>query len=256
MSNLAASLYCPCRHPVLCDKCGKPQTSRDDTKSVLRSLLSDGRPPLYNVYGNGPILLSDIPRSCVNQETKERNETMTTIDIVLGIDEAGRGSVLGPMTYGMAFWCADKESKIPKDFNDSKQLNEEKRDKLFETILNHEDIGFAIRTLLPSEISRNMLRKSTDVYNLNEMSHDTAICMIKKLDDALKRHNADHNNGVDQKGCLARISTAYIDTVGNPAYYKRKLEREFPDIQFVVESKADANYPPCSAASVVAKVSR
>jgi len=78
-----------------------------------------------------------------------------------------------------------------------------------------------------------MLRKSSDIYNLNEMSHDAAILMIRKIVDS----------GVE-------VKKAFIDTVGSPQYYQRKLEREFPSIQFVVESKADANYPPCSAASV------
>lgn len=91
-----------------------------------------------------------------------------------------------------------------------------------------------MRSILASEISRNMLRSPTDVYNLNEMSHDAAITLIHKI---------------VKEGKVA-VKKAFIDTVGNPNSYKRKLEREFPDIEFVVESKADANYPPCSAASV------
>ncbi|MGK3739819.1 MAG: ribonuclease H2 subunit A [Bacillariaceae sp.] len=87
---------------------------------------------------------------------------------------------------------------------------------------------------MPSEISRHMLRKSCDVYNLNEMSHDATITLIRKIIE----------NG------KVKVKTAFIDTVGNPNSYKRKLEREFPGVQFVVESKADANYAPCSAASV------
>ena len=78
-------------------------------------------------------------------------------------------------------------------------------------------------------------------YNLNAMSHDSAMEMIQAVLDA----------GV-------KIDTAYIDTVGIPESYQRKLEREFRghEITFVVEKKADANYAPCSAASVVAKVAR
>ena len=79
-----------------------------------------------------------------------------------------------------------------------------------------------------------MLRKPTEIYNLNEMSHDAAIALIRNIVD---------------KGNV-KVRKAYIDTVGNPQSYRRKLEREFPNIEFVVESKADANYAPCSAASV------
>jgi ribonuclease H2 subunit A len=135
------------------------------------------------------------------------------------------------MVYGAAYWSSNVEGNIPKDFNDSKQLKEEDRERLFGAILKNPDIGFVMRSLLPSEISRNMLRECP--YNLNEMSHDAAITIIRKL--------------LDQDVAIKR---AYIDTVGHPQAYRRKLEREFPGIDFVVESKADANYAPCSAASV------
>lgn len=72
--------------------------------------------------------------------------------------------------------------------------------------------------------------------NLNQMSHDSAMSMIRAILKA----------GVP-------IQTCYIDTVGNADSYRRKLEHEFPSLEFVVESKADAKYATCSAASVVAK---
>ena len=168
--------------------------------------------------------MSDIPQSARSQNSKG--------GVILGIDEAGRGSVLGPMVYGMAYWSVDCIDQIPKGFHDSKQLTDDTRTKLLDQMLHHPDIGFGMRSILPSEISRHMLRPKP--YNLNEMSHDAAMVLIRKL--------------VDSKSVT--IQTCYIDTVGNPAYYKRKLEREFPGIEFVVESKADANYAPCSAASV------
>ncbi|KAL3916180.1 MAG: hypothetical protein SGILL_005296 [Bacillariaceae sp.] len=232
------SIYCTCRIALSCNKCGKAMKNRDATKRVINALSKDKRPDLANVFGNGPLLLSDIPASA-KENNADGPSSSSPPEVAIGIDEAGRGSVLGPMVYGMAYWnvAVEAENKIPKDFNDSKQLKEEDRDRLFDAILQNEDIGFAMRSLLPSEISRNMLR--TYPYNLNEMSHDSAMVMIRKLLD----------EGVP-------VRQAFIDTVGNPSSYKRKLEREFPGIDFTVESKADAKYAPCSAASVVAKVMR
>jgi ribonuclease HII len=65
---------------------------------------------------------------------------------------------------------------VPKDFNDSKQLTPEKRAALFKQIRNSDSIGFVLRVLHASEISRNMLRRVP--YNLNAMSHDAAMEMI------------------------------------------------------------------------------
>lgn len=175
------------------------------------------------------MLVSDIPAD-VRKNDK---------GVVMGVDEAGRGPTLGPMVYAAAFWHPASASRIPADFNDSKQLSNEKRAALFEEIRTSREIGFVLRVLHASEISRNMLRRLP--YNLNNMSHDAVIEMIQAVLDA----------GVN-------IDTCYVDTVGSPDVYRKKLEGAFEgnEITFIVEKKADANYAPCSAASVVAKESR
>ena len=223
-NSLVQSMYCSCKNQQSCQQCGIPFDSRETTKLALTKLQE--RPPLSNVYGNGTLLVSDVPKSSSN--------TSSDRGIVLGIDEAGRGCVLGPMVYGLAYWSADESTltkPIPKGFNDSKQLSDEARRSLFQQLVDHPDIGFIMRSLLPSEISRNMLR--AEPYNLNQMSHDTAFCMIRKLLNA-----------------NVKIEKCFIDTVGNAYSYQRRLEQLFPGIEFVVESKADAKYAPCSAASV------
>lgn len=204
-----------------------PCKDREEAVNLLESICSSAR--VSNVQGSGPMLLSDIPESCRACET----------GVVLGIDEAGRGPVLGPMTYACAFWNPNDEDLIPKGFTDSKQLDKNTRSSLFSSIQACPSMGFVLRVLPASEISRNMLR--AEPYNLNAMSHDSAMDMIQAVLDA---------------GVV--IDTAYIDTVGIADSYKMKVEREFKkyNIKFVVEKKADANYSPCSAASVVAKVAR
>ena len=133
----------------------QPLASRSDTIHAMRALMGTAseesnvlsRPSLTNVYGNGPLLLSDL------------HESHREDGVIVGIDEAGRGSVCGPMIYGAAFWNPSlQHDKIPVDFNDSKQLTEEKRSTLLEKILETPEIGFGVRVLHASEISRNMLR--------------------------------------------------------------------------------------------------
>lgn len=55
--------------------------------------------------------------------------------VILGIDEAGRGPVLGPMTYGAAYWsCADDKAVSAMGFDDSKALTPAQRNGLFDRI--------------------------------------------------------------------------------------------------------------------------
>jgi len=150
-----------------------PQPSRTATQEGLHAILQNSvRPRPCDVYGPGPLLLSDIPAD-VRKNDK---------GVVMGVDEAGRGPTLGPMVYAAAFWHPASASRIPADFNDSKQLSNEKRAALFEEIRTSREIGFVLRVLHASEISRNMLRRLP--YNLNNMSHDAVIEMIQAVLDA------------------------------------------------------------------------
>lgn len=200
----------------------KPCKDKEETNATIAAICSGPRPSRSNVHGRGPMLVSNIPPNSNPNE-----------GVILGIDEAGRGPVLGPMTYAAAYWYPSESKSIPKGFADSKQISAATRNKLFSQIQSNPNIGFVLRMLHATEISRNMLR--SDPYNLNSMSHDAAMQMIQSVLDA---------------GVL--IDTCFIDTVGTPESYRLKLEREFEgrDITFVVEKKADAKYAPCSAASV------
>jgi ribonuclease H2 subunit A len=160
-------------------------------------------------------------------------------EYMMGIDEAGRGPTLGPMVYGSAFCAVDDESKLKgMGFNDSKQLTEAKREQLWEELQTCGFIGWRIRVLEAAEISEGMLRRHQK-YNLNAMSHDAAIGLVK---------------GVLATGINLRY--LYVDTVGDPERYQAKLAEIFPTLKVVVEKKADSKFLVVSAASICAKVPR
>ncbi|KAK4047345.1 hypothetical protein OIO90_006204 [Microbotryomycetes sp. JL221] len=158
---------------------------------------------------------------------------------ILGVDEAGRGPVLGPQVYGIAF-CRSEYSDPLKSlgFADSKTLKDSEREELFNVILQHEqDVKFAVTVMSPNDISAGMLRRTP--YDLNSQSHDVTIDLIRQVVD--RGYN---------------VREAYVDTVGPPDKYQMKLSGLFPTIKFTVTSKADALFPIVSAASIVAKVTR
>ncbi|CAN1140024.1 Ribonuclease H2 subunit A [Linum perenne] len=157
---------------------------------------------------------------------------------IMGIDEAGRGPVLGPMVYG-CLYCARSYQKTLSTLNfaDSKTLKEEKREELYESLKADRSIGWAVDVIDPRELSAKMLKKQK--INLNEISHDSASGLVKRV----------LNMGV-------RLTEVYVDTVGDPEKYRVKLSERFPSIKFVVAKKADSLYPVVSGASIVAKVTR
>ncbi|XP_048325944.2 ribonuclease H2 subunit A isoform X3 [Ziziphus jujuba] len=99
---------------------------------------------------------------------------------IMGIDEAGRGPVLGPMVYG-CLYCAQSYQKTLSSLNfaDSKTLKEEKREELFENLKTDESIGWAVDIIDPRELSAKMLKKNK--INLNEISHESAMGLVAKV---------------------------------------------------------------------------
>lgn len=89
---------------------------------------------------------------------------------------------------------------------------------------------------LISKLTNNDFRSK---YNLNELSHDTAIGLINK---AIKE-------GV-------KVEKVFVDTVGPVDKYQAKLKGIFPSLKITVANKADSTYPIVSAASICAKVIR
>lgn len=171
-------------------------------------------------------------------------ESLMKGDFEIGIDEAGRGPVFGPMVYGGCAWpmsCRSTFSKV--GFKDSKQLTEEERDTLF-ALINEFDTNILHQKAVvssPLDITYSQLAGTRE--SLNTFSHNCAITIIKHF-----------------LSLGLRITHAFLDTVGDPDKYRRLLEDEFqgtkPKIDFTVTSKADDLFPVVSAASIVAKVTR
>ncbi|EEF46595.1 ribonuclease H2 subunit A isoform X1 [Ricinus communis] len=174
----------------------------------------------------------------MGSETQSTLPKWASKPCIMGIDEAGRGPVLGPMVYGCLYCARSYERTLSTlSFADSKTLKEDKREELFENLKANESIGWAVDVIDPRELSAKMLQKNK--INLNEISHESAIGLITRV----------LNEGV-------LLTQVYLDTVGDAEKYRIKLSERFPSIKFVVAKKADSLYPVVSGASIVAKVTR
>lgn len=171
----------------------------------------------------------------------------------LGVDEAGRGPVLGPMVYGIFYLPVELSDPLLREehhFDDSKVLTPAVRSALMEALCTptapgadtenalHSRCGWATAALSARDISANMLRPSA-AYNLNAQAMDATVALIQ---------------GVFARG--VNVKEIYVDTIGQPAAYQKRLERIFPAVKITVAKKADSLYPCVSAASVCAKVTR
>uniref|UniRef100_A0A0N5C596 Ribonuclease n=1 Tax=Strongyloides papillosus TaxID=174720 RepID=A0A0N5C596_STREA len=173
---------------------------------------------------------------------EEFNKFASCGPCILGVDEAGRGPVLGPMVYGLAI-VKEKHQKLLKELevDDSKALTEKKREKIFSEMNNDDQIKkcltYRLHVISPRMISCRMLMDKKGV--LNDISHSSCIDLIQAALDV----------GIN-------VKAVYVDTVGPKDKYQKKLQDIFKDISIVVSEKADSKYPIVSAASIAAKVTR
>ncbi|KAI1405514.1 ribonuclease H-like domain-containing protein [Hypoxylon fuscum] len=170
------------------------------------------------------------------------------VPCVLGVDEAGRGPVLGPMVYGVFYLPLPQSDPLLKQthhFDDSKVLTPTVRSDLMQALCTpstdlHASCGWAVSCLSARDIGAHMLRPAASAaYNLNAQAFDATVDLIQ---------------GVFARG--VNVQEVYVDTVGPPASYQAKLARVFPNAKITVAKKADSLYPCVSAASVCAKVTR
>lgn len=158
---------------------------------------------------------------------------------ILGIDEAGRGPVIGPMVIVGVVATPNQIGIINKHVKkDSKGYTPLKRATLYEYIVNTaKDI--LVNKVSPAEIDEWVISRG----GLNEME---AYYTSRIILDASSRY---------------RLGVIYVDACDAQAEnYKNRIMKYLPDeirdINIVSEHKADEKYTIVSAASIVAKTIR
>ncbi len=164
-------------------------------------------------------------------------EPKTEPPLIAGVDEAGRGPVLGPLVIAALAFSEDTIQKLEwLGVKDSKQLSSSAREELFERI--HEVVhDFRIEVIEPDAIDLSLQDSGT---NLNWLEADTAARMISEL-----------NPNIAIIDCPSPNIPAYT------AYFKKRLSAAAAkNTKLIIEHKADVNHIVVSAASVIAKVLR
>lgn len=148
---------------------------------------------------------------------------------IVGVDEAGKGPVLGAMA--VAAIRVPDSSDLPDGLADSKQLQPSTRQGLATQLREIPEASIATTLVHPRSIDDS----STDMNTLTVATHGVAAGKIIEPDDELFADAAD------------------VD----PDRFARRLREELPHpVSLTAEHNADEHYQITAAASILAKVTR
>jgi len=153
---------------------------------------------------------------------------------IVGIDEAGRGPVIGPLVMaGVKVSEKDVVKLETLGLKDSKLLSPKQREEFFSILSRLDYIKYEINIASPKEID-DVLNSVN--FNLNSFEALHSALIINKLKPDLAILDLPSNN-----------ADAYNESVRINLNVK---------VELISEHKADMNYAVVSAASIFAKVTR
>ncbi len=106
---------------------------------------------------------------------KNTQDIAKNFDWIIGIDEAGRGPIAGPVSVGTVMIPADFDAGFFVGIRDSKQLSSERREEWFVKMKEHPSIHVAVSLVGASHIdSRGIVSavKTAMARNLRELTED------------------------------------------------------------------------------------
>lgn len=156
-------------------------------------------------------------------------------DLILGIDDAGRGPVIGPMVLAGCLVTEDSQKELKKlGVKDSKELTPKRREMLAGKVKEIAET-FEIVLATPKEIDGNFNGGS----NLNKLEAIKMAEIINKINKGYERIKV----VID---CPSTTISKWTD------YLRSKIEN-LSNLDIVCEHKADKNHVSVSAASIIAK---
>lgn len=160
------------------------------------------------------------------------------MDLILGIDDAGRGPVIGPMVLAGCLLTPEAEKQLKKQgVKDSKELTQKRREFLSEKIKEVAET-FEITISHPNEIDFSL----NNGTNLNFLEAKKSAEIINKINKGFKKIKVI----ID---CPSVSIEKWKDIL------KQKIEN-LSNLEIVCEHKADKNHVSVSAASILAKCIR
>jgi ribonuclease HII len=150
------------------------------------------------------------------------------MSIIAGIDEAGRGSVIGPMVIA-GIIIEDINTILNIGVKDSKKLSPRKRELLFKKIIDNIK-GYHIEV-----IDAEVIDRKRKYETLNDIEAEAMINIIEKLRPNIVQIGSPQNN-----------AKSFIE----------KITRKVKNIEIISVYHAEDVFPTVATASILAKVTR
>ncbi|MBS3071767.1 ribonuclease HII [Candidatus Pacearchaeota archaeon] len=160
------------------------------------------------------------------------------MSLVLGVDDAGRGPLIGPMILAGVLLNKNQEAHLKdKGVADSKLLSHPKRIELGKEIKENSLKSYVV-IATPNEIDASI----TSGINLNTL-------------EAMKIAKVINNLNIKNKKIKVIVDCPSVNT---KTWRLKLLEfiEHIDNLEVLCEHKADFNHPSVSAASILAKVQR
>ncbi|HJU14416.1 MAG TPA: ribonuclease HII [Candidatus Nitrosotalea sp.] len=150
--------------------------------------------------------------------------------LVCGVDDAGRGSAIGPLVIaGIKVERTKIKRLVAIGVKDSKQLSPQARENMYKKILEVVDDYYV------AKIPPHLIDKSVEKNQLNQLEGKYMAKVVAKL----------------------RPDSAYVDSCDvNPARFGLMISKLSKINKIHSSHHADSRFPVVSAASILAKVTR
>jgi len=140
----------------------------------------------------------------------------------IGVDEAGRGSVIGPLVV-CSFASISQEDLRALGVKDSKDLSKKRRNELYEILIN--------------------------------MPHNLIICSPERIDNSNNLNDLEVELFAESLSVMPSGEIMLDACDVDATRFARNVSR-LSNLNCKAEHKADENHPEVSAASIIAKVTR
>lgn len=187
-----------------------------------------------------------------NDDNDNSSNNDNSNKLIIGLDEAGRGPVLGPMVIALVKISGQDLKSIENlSVKDSKKHSKNRREELFKIITNNYDVRYEI-------LEAKTIDKLRDTINLNKIE---IMAFTKLINSVLKEEYPNYKDSNKIQKINTKIEI-YIDACSsNEKAFANQIKSKLivndeNNIKIIAEHKADENYKIVSAASIIAKVIR